>query len=278
MSASEMMMFVHLFPLLVGDLVLEDDAVWQFLIILVKIIEIILSSVIHAPTIQMLESLISEHHENYINLFKDTLKPKHHLMLHYPHVIQQVGPLRQLWCMRFEAKHKTLKNSASIITSRKNISLTLLIKEQLAFASRLFVRNGLEPRLEFGKPTLHESHVDIAHINHTFKDDVDLTYEFQWIRFKGTKYDPDMIIVTTDENGFFFYKLDRIYRSKSSSSVYFLCKSLYCSGFNDHYQAYCIIGENDSMEVFKTRKFNNISYKISCYCNRRILLPISLFC
>lgn len=251
MSASEMLMFVHLFPLLVGDLVPSDDPVWQFLIILLKIIQIILCSVVDAPTVKLLESLITEHHENYINLFNDTLKPKHHLMLHYPHIIEQVGPLKQLWCMRFEAKHKTLKNTAQIITSRKNICLTLLIKEQLAFANRLFLQKGLESRVELGKITVRESHVDISHINDTSNQDVDLSCDFQWIRFRGTKYNPGMILVTTNENDFFFYKLERIFRSKYSMSLYFLCKSLKCSGFNDHFQAYSIQGENDSMELLK---------------------------
>lgn len=235
MSASEMLMFVHLFPLLVGDLVPSDDPVWHFFIILLKIIQIILSSVVHAPTVKLLESLITEHHDNYISLFNDTLKPKHHLMLHYPHIIEQVGPLKQLWCMRFEAKHKTLKNTAHTITSRKNISLTLLIKEQLAFANRVFIKKGLESRVELGKVTLRESHVDISHINDTYNQDVDLSCDFQWIRFKGTKYNPGMIVVTTNEKDYYFFKLKRIFRSKYSMSVYFLCKSLKNSGFNDHF-------------------------------------------
>lgn len=250
MSASEMMSFVHLFPLLVGDLVSVDDPVWQFLIILLKIIDIILRNFLDSPTVIMLESLIYEHHQSYLTLFRDTLKPKHHFMVHYPHIIKQVGPLRQLWCMRFEAKHKVLKNTASNTTSRRNIALTLLIKEQLAFANRLFVRDGLDLRLEFGKLNLHESPLDIPQIIDSCND-VDLSCSYQWIRYKGTRYTPGMTIITTNENDYLFYKLSFILRSKSSLCVYLMCKKLNCSGFSDHFQAYCIHGEHETSFFFK---------------------------
>jgi len=45
----------------------------------------------------------------YTHFFNDTLKPKHHFLIHYPSIIEQSGPPRNYWCFRFEGKHKELK-------------------------------------------------------------------------------------------------------------------------------------------------------------------------
>lgn len=84
-----------------------------------------------------MQCLVTEHHEIYIKLFGNTLKTKHHNMLHYPRLMLRVGPLVNLWCMRFEAKHKESKIESHIITSRKNLLLTLALKHQLKLNDRL---------------------------------------------------------------------------------------------------------------------------------------------
>lgn len=141
MTAREMMTFVHLFPLMVGDLVPQDDEVWIFLLSLIEIIEILLCFEIPRDLAERLQLLIKQHHTDYIRLFynsktekPDTLKPKHHLMLHYLSVILQSGPPRLFWCFRYEAFHKEFKAYARSITSRKNICVTLAKKYQLKFA------------------------------------------------------------------------------------------------------------------------------------------------
>lgn len=42
-----------------------------------------------------------------------TVTPKMHYMVHYPRIIEQLRPLAQFWCMRFEAKHQYFKALAS---------------------------------------------------------------------------------------------------------------------------------------------------------------------
>lgn len=94
MSAREMMSFVSLFPIMVGDLVSNDHEVWLFFLNLLDIIEILLSFNIPRDQVERLKYLIKRHHQDYVYLFNDTLKPKHHIMLHYYNVIMQSGPLR----------------------------------------------------------------------------------------------------------------------------------------------------------------------------------------
>lgn len=42
MSAREMLTFVLYFPIMMGDLVSDDDEVWQFLLLLIEIIDVVL--------------------------------------------------------------------------------------------------------------------------------------------------------------------------------------------------------------------------------------------
>lgn len=105
MKAREMMSFMRLFPLMVGDFVPHDDEVWLFLLNFLDIIDILLSSDIPRDLAKRLKIIIKVHHAQYINLFNDTLKPKHHLMLHYYNVILKSGPPRHFWC--FDLKRST---------------------------------------------------------------------------------------------------------------------------------------------------------------------------
>lgn len=100
----------------------------------------------------MLKTLIYNHHELYLKLFNVNLKPKHHHLVHYPYIIQMSGPVSLFWSMRFEAKHKELKDTANSITSRKNIAYTLSLKQlQLAFILALTKSDIYTIPLNIGK-------------------------------------------------------------------------------------------------------------------------------
>lgn len=199
-----MMTLVHLLPLMIGDLVPEDCEVWNFFFILLKIIDIILLRTIDGNIINQLECLIEEHHIQYMRLFKDTLKPKHHFMIHYPHIMRKKGPLKNIWCMRLEARHKIWKNVAKNTTSRKNLPLTIMIKEQLCFANKVFKKQGLSSHCTFGKcdDTYLESYSELVKL---ITGNIDLNRDrVQWVEYKGIKYVINNILIKSNENGFSF--------------------------------------------------------------------------
>lgn len=88
-----------------------------------------------------------EHHDLYQSLFGETLKPKHHHMVHYPMVMKMVGPLKNIWSMRFEAKHRLSKLAANVTSTRVNISTTLAIKHQLKLCYRFTNKIGFSKSL-----------------------------------------------------------------------------------------------------------------------------------
>lgn len=88
-------------------------------------------------------------------MFAESLKPKHHLLLHYPRLLKQLGPLKYLSSLHFEAKHKTFKDNAKVIMSRKTCPYTLALEHQLALCHRFLSGKGFSNRLNWG-PILNQ--------------------------------------------------------------------------------------------------------------------------
>jgi hypothetical protein len=110
MKASEMKCLVLNFALMVGDLVGSDDPVWCFYLGLRQILDIVFASEICEGQLVLLKTLAAEHHKDYVSLFHDSLKPKHHFMVHYTTAIMYLGPRQWIWFMRFESKHGDTKD------------------------------------------------------------------------------------------------------------------------------------------------------------------------
>ena len=74
------------------------------------------------------------------------LEPKFHYLLRYPTLIKKFGPLRKLWCMRFEAYHqknecvlkvsKTLKICAGQLPNELSIRNVMRCWAQVYFVKR----------------------------------------------------------------------------------------------------------------------------------------------
>lgn len=131
MSASETIAFVRYFGLIVGDLVPKNDNVWKFYILLRELVDLINTSYVDDNLMAKLDFYVTRHNSMYQELFKDKLKPKHHHLLHYATIMKHIGPVKNLSCMRYEAKHRLSKMTANVSCSRKNIPKTLSIKHQL---------------------------------------------------------------------------------------------------------------------------------------------------
>lgn len=152
MSASEMICFCRYICIICGDLIPVGNEVWSLYLLLKQIISIITSTNMNSPKIIELTKLIQDHHELYLRLFPDSnLTPKFHFMLHWPNIIEKTGPPVLLWSMRYESKHREMKSSANVVSSRINISKTLAIKNQLKLCERFMSNRGFEPKIITGK-------------------------------------------------------------------------------------------------------------------------------
>lgn len=64
----------------------------------------------HENTVDQVKFSVAELNELYRQLTETDLKPKFHLLTHYPELFKKFGPLTQIWTMRFEAKHRISKH------------------------------------------------------------------------------------------------------------------------------------------------------------------------
>lgn len=273
MSASEMLSFFSYFGILVGDLVPENDECWQLYINLHQILHILLSRVISKNTVQHLTYLIEEHHTLYCRLFSDTLKPKHHILLHYPNFILSAGPPRYLWSMRYEAFHKWFKSSANVVTSRKNILVTLAIKQQLHFSYRMISRKGFVNDIEYGPADDIISLDDYNPIYCLLKTRIEESllenycFSVPWLKSCNIMYKLGFVLQVSDDDIPKFGVIK--YIIVIDNTVYFILNPLFVVGFNFHKQAYEILFDfennlpcNNWILMFKSELINKMPLNI----------------
>ncbi|KAK0131464.1 hypothetical protein N1851_033866 [Merluccius polli] len=129
---------LRLLPLIIGHLVPKHNKAWD--ILLPKFTE---------ESLCYLESKISDHRSLLQEVFPDyKLKPKHHFIEHYAHLVKCFGPLVDFWTIRFEAKHSYFKKVVRDVNNFKNILLTLSTHHQLLLAYHLRLPNVFKPDLE----------------------------------------------------------------------------------------------------------------------------------
>lgn len=91
---------------------------------------------------------MTEFNSLYLQLNPTPLKPKFHYLIHYPGIMEKLGPLHNLWSMRYESKHRTLKIAARSSMNRINICKSLAIKNQLQL-NHLFLENRLPHNFQY---------------------------------------------------------------------------------------------------------------------------------
>lgn len=152
-ASAQMSFLVSYFGIIIGDLIPPDDPVWLFYSTIVDIINIVTLSVVTEQQILTLEMLIESHNKQFTYLFNLDLKPNHHLLTHYPRIIREMGPLKQMSCEKFESYHQVAKKHAKMVTSRLNILLTLSIKIHLNMAEKFYNSRGFRNTIMFGSQT-----------------------------------------------------------------------------------------------------------------------------
>ncbi|CAG9763786.1 unnamed protein product [Ceutorhynchus assimilis] len=107
------------------------EKAWVLLHKMRTIVNIVLSFNLTVEHIAFLKSLIFEYiSERSVSFPDDKLKPKHHFLCHYPYLIKCFGPLRHLWTLRFESKHRYFKNIIKHSQNFINILKTMAEKHQ----------------------------------------------------------------------------------------------------------------------------------------------------
>lgn len=131
-SASQKWQLFLMFPRLIGTYIEKDDASWEVYLILHDVTDYVFAPVINRSSLSYLEGLVIEFLTAYTSVFcLSSLQPKFHYMIHYPRLISMYGPLRHLWCMRFESKHQYFKSVISSLGNYINVTSTMACRHQM---------------------------------------------------------------------------------------------------------------------------------------------------
>ncbi|XP_064469693.1 uncharacterized protein LOC135384421 [Ornithodoros turicata] len=111
-SASQKCCLFRLMPLIFGPIVPDVNHKWELFLIFRELADIILAEKMTSECPQYLEDKIEDCFMTFLAKYPNArVPPKLHYMVHYPRVTTELGPLRQYWCLRFEAKHQFLQES-----------------------------------------------------------------------------------------------------------------------------------------------------------------------
>lgn len=132
---------LRLLPLMIGTKIPLNTPAWQILLMLREITEIVLAPKVAVPHLALLDGILRDHAELFTEVFPGApFKPKQHYILHYPQLTVDFGPLRSVWCMRYEAKHYFFKMLVNCLHNFKSICKTLAYRHLMQQA--YFLSNG----------------------------------------------------------------------------------------------------------------------------------------
>lgn len=267
-SSSEMRSLCHFFPLIIGNLVPQNDKVWKYVHQLVELVEFILKRTFSSQDIDHLRSLIASHHNSYREIFNQDLKPKHHFVVHYPSVILSSGPIFNMMNFRNEAKHKGFKVYSHVMSCRRNICYTLCVKAYLQFTNSFlnqsfFVTDdkvnfklvNLRLRNYFGilsQPLVIESDFNVMVANK--------------IVYKGTTYKSNTFLTVFIESRLLLFEIVDII--SLNATFYFVVQYWDVSSYNEHYMAYETRGSLPIVDIISVDFFTRPPIAIFCINNK----------
>lgn len=114
----------RILPFLIGHYIPEGEVHWDIYLKCRDIGDVILSPTIPRKIIPFLSLQIDEFLSYFRSVFLETFTPKLHHLIYYPQLILKFGPLKYLWCMRFE---RLAHNTCNF----KNLSYSFAKRHQL---------------------------------------------------------------------------------------------------------------------------------------------------
>lgn len=259
-NAAQTMALGNILPFFLFGRIPYDDERLCNLVLLLQILNLMLAFKIKESDIMQLKKMIEIHHICFATLYPERpTTPKFHFFIHMPEQILRFGPLRQQWCMRFEAAHCRMKALAAVVKNFKNISYTLAYRCQSLRCSQLLTTT---PSVNF----LYAGHLvksgttiivnDHANANLIINElgilDPDtsilLTKE---ICVYGTTYRRKSVLLISENDDDLpsFALIDDIVIN--GSNMLLIYNKLLTLSFNDNLNAYCVAYCRDEVAAIK---------------------------
>lgn len=254
---------LRMLPVLIGDKIENpgDNDIWQLVLQLREIVELICSPAISTGQIAYLRVIIDEYLHCRKQAFPNRpLMPKHHYVSHYPELIVQFGPLIRLWTLRFESKHTYFKQCLRKLRNFKNPCSTLAERHQLLQA---FMSAGkfFPPPVLVEKSTpffLGDYNTDIREAVSQHNFEAENTVIAHEVAVKGTKYKKNMfIVISDDDEGFVIGKI-KVVLIHSDLAVHFIAEKYHCMRLPDMgvyrltlmQKSYCCVNQENLLDYY----------------------------
>lgn len=237
-SAIQIRRLLMVLPIAIADLIKDfDDNVWEMVLELRKLCDIVCAPKISNSQRSILKSTI----ENYIllrlNCFpKVKIRPKHEFALHYAEMIEIFGPLKHLWTLRFESKHKYFKSVVKRTQNFKNVTQTLAAKHELMqcsiedqYSSAIIIDEN-----DMKTPAQHcNAAANSAISKYFYNKENTVKYLTSKVTYHGIVYNKGMTICTgkNEYGNFIVINIEFILIEQNYSDIYFIGKSqeiIYC--------------------------------------------------
>lgn len=114
-KAAQVWCLLRTLPFIIGESVELGDPVWEVLLADAAIMD------------DRIITFTNLYHETFP---EQTIKPKEHYTMHYFEQVRRFGPMRNMWNMRFEAKHSFFVDIARRTKCRKNLIKSMAMRHQ----------------------------------------------------------------------------------------------------------------------------------------------------
>lgn len=123
-SAAQMIVLIHTLPFIIKARVSED--VLELVCLCLDLWKMCLAFQVKMPNdIEEWKQTISKFGEKFMELFPKCKTVKLHQLIHLPTQIVLFGPLRQMWCFRFESMNQEITSPFSTLRNTINIAYSL---------------------------------------------------------------------------------------------------------------------------------------------------------
>lgn len=239
--AAEMANLVKYFTFIFGNLDLEDTPIWNFALAIREMTEILHCSSLQLGMVTILKDVIEKYFTLRKVLFpKDQLKPKHHFLLHYVDLIPRIGPLINVWCMPYEAKHQQLLAYAKNNKNFQNLPLSIAKKHQNNLSYYIQSNAVMKPEICLGpKKASKISELEDFH-NFALILSGNPSQVSKWITVNNVKYSVGQFIVGESRDGLIptFCEIKYILYDTENCESSFLLKAWNTITLSEYLHAY----------------------------------------
>lgn len=254
-NASQMYCIMKYLPFVLKNLQTRLPAIIiKSMCALLRAMQIIFSNEVTDHDISQLKLLIEEHLTSFKEAFDTLLKAKQHFATHYPYVMEEMGPIKRMSMMRYEAKHKVLTTIAKKTNNFVNIAKTLAERVQtidhrsrdfndVVSKSKSFKFSDSENFMKFNAVMLH---FDFE------LNELDVLDKF--LIFNGFEYRRGLMIV---EN-FKVFEIQEIFLYKNN--YFLLCQTQNVIQFEEFFNSIEIQStafELENMKIFEVSALKN---------------------